>query len=189
MSTSIIKIINKKELAKCTAYARLLYLGLLEIARKDGSIHEPIHVIHAKIFPQEPDIDIKNFLVELHEAGFIERRGNLMQLKNFNRPSRTEYPVWFNEIWDARPNRDGDNPKRRAYQNACARLREGYTKQQMLDGTIRYANWIKDKGLENQCTVKQLATLLGPNLGFLESWASQSDQPAFEKAPTLDKFW
>lgn len=69
------------------------------------------------------------------------------------------------------PQRSGDQRWREARQAINARLREGHTWEQILDGARRYAAWCKATGKLNTETVKQAATFVGPGLPFMEPWA------------------
>jgi hypothetical protein len=77
----------------------------------------------------------------------------------------------FEALRSVYPQRSGDQKWREARQAVNARLREGHTWEQILDGARRYAAWCKATGKLNTETVKQAATFVGPGKPFLESWA------------------
>ena len=77
---------------------------------------------------------------------------------------------WFIEFKAAYPKRAGGQPWNRALKAARARIAEGHTAQEMIDGATRYAAFIRDTGKENTEYVKQAATFLGPDKSFLEPW-------------------
>jgi len=68
------------------------------------------------------------------------------------------------------PNRAGDQGWRKALRSACARIGEGHTWIEILDGAKRYAAFIRAGGKEGTEYVKQAATFLGPDLFFLQPW-------------------
>ena len=68
------------------------------------------------------------------------------------------------------PQRSGDQRWHDARQAINARLREGHTWEQILDGTRRYADWCKTTGKIGTETVKQAATFVGPGKPFLDDW-------------------
>lgn len=68
------------------------------------------------------------------------------------------------------PSRAGDQGWRRAHRAVRARLSDGYSWNEILEGTKRYAAFIAASGKEGTEYVKQAATFLGPDLHFLEPW-------------------
>jgi hypothetical protein len=60
------------ELAECSAYARLLFIGLWTLADRRGILEDRPKRIAAAIFPYE-QLDIEQLLTELSERGFVER--------------------------------------------------------------------------------------------------------------------
>lgn len=94
---------------------------------------------------------------------------NTAKKKMGGKPPPSE-PDEFHDLRKIYPKRSGDHRWRDALQACNARIREGHTWDEILDGARRYAAWCKatDKiGLE---TVKQAATFVGPNKPFLEPW-------------------
>lgn len=68
------------------------------------------------------------------------------------------------------PRRSGDQRWYDARQAINARLREGHTWEQILDGVRRYAAWCRATGKIDTETVRQAATFVGKGKGFLEPW-------------------
>jgi hypothetical protein len=85
--------------------------------------------------------------------------------------SRVPVPAeWFLEFKLAYPDRDGDQKWHSARKAANARISEGHTPQEMIDGARRYAEWCKARGKVGTEGVKMAASFLGPEKSFLEEW-------------------
>jgi hypothetical protein len=68
------------------------------------------------------------------------------------------------------PRRSGSQPWQRARKAINARLAEGHTWTEILEGAKRYGDWCQVTGKVNTEHVKQAATFCGPDKGFLEPW-------------------
>lgn len=81
----------------------------------------------------------------------------------------TEEPWWldFKHVY---PERAGDQGWCKAHRAANARLAEGHTPEQFIEGAKRYATFIDTTGKRGTEYVKQAASFLGPDKAFLESW-------------------
>lgn len=85
--------------------------------------------------------------------------------------SRVTVPdEWFLNFKLAYPDRDGDQKWHTARKAANARISEGHTPEQMIDGAKRYAEWCKARGKVGSEGVKMAASFLGPEKSFLEAW-------------------
>lgn len=84
-------------------------------------------------------------------------------------------PEGFEDFWKSYPKRAGDNPKARAIRAWRARLKQGATAAEILEGEVRYSAWVKATGKEGTETVKQAATFLGPDYAFREAWVIGSN--------------
>ncbi len=78
----------------------------------------------------------------------------------------------FDQAWVAYPKRQGGNPKDRARKSWRARLREGTTATEMLEGVRRYATYCDQSGKTDTEFVMQAATFFGPDRRFAEDWGS-----------------
>ena len=76
----------------------------------------------------------------------------------------------FSDLKALYPPRAGDQPWREALKQATARIKEGHSWSQMLDGVRRYSAYIRCKGDEGTEFVKQAKTFLGPDKPFLLPW-------------------
>ena len=68
------------------------------------------------------------------------------------------------------PQRRGDHRWGDAERNLAARLREGSTFAEILEGAKRYAAYCKAERIEGSEFVQQIATFLGRNRGFANDW-------------------
>src|SRR5699024_5530932 len=104
-----------------------------------------------------------------NEFGTREQKKSAHEKKP-KKPKQFQYPQEFEDLWALRPRRDGGNPKRQAFNAYKARLREGHTHDEMLEGMLRYAKHQEAAGNIDTPYVQQLATFFGPSLAFTESW-------------------
>jgi hypothetical protein len=77
---------------------------------------------------------------------------------------------WWLDFKLAYPNRAGDQGWRKAQRAAQARLDDGHTSDEMIEGAKRYAAFIDATGKTNTEYVKQACTFLGPDKPFLLPW-------------------
>ena len=81
-------------------------------------------------------------------------------------------PEWLVDFRMIYPKRAGDQGWRRALRAGNARLAEGHTPTEILDGARRYARFCAATGKVNTEYVKQAATFLGPEKSFLLPWTA-----------------
>ena len=132
---------------------------LLEIARSFAKNRTTIPVCKPVCKPD----------VYQNEFGTREQKKSAHEKKP-KKPKQFQYPQEFEDLWALRPRRDGGNPKRQAFNAYKARLREGHTHDEMLQGMLRYAKHQEAAGNIDTPYVQQLATFFGPSLAFTESW-------------------
>lgn len=84
--------------------------------------------------------------------------------------SRETTGDWFLDFKIAYPTRAGDYRWHGARKAANARIAEGHTAEQFIDGARRYAKFCEDTGKLNTEHVKQAATFLGPDKPFMDPW-------------------
>ncbi|WP_421722400.1 hypothetical protein [Alloalcanivorax xenomutans] len=84
---------------------------------------------------------------------------------------KSNYPDEFEQAWKAYPKRNGDNPKRSAYNAWSARVKAGATPAEILAGVIRYARWADATAKTNSEFVKRAVTFFGPDEHYLEDWS------------------
>ena len=99
----------------------------------------------------------------------------------------TAVPAEFLELKSIYPKRGGGQPWPKALKAIHARLREGSTWQQILDGARRYAEFIRTTGKTGTEFVKQAATFCGPDKSYLEDWrAPAQTESAFDEIMRLN---
>lgn len=76
----------------------------------------------------------------------------------------------FDEIKAVYPKRAGSQPWTKAAKAANARIKEGSTFSELVDGTKRYAAFMRSQGQVGTQYVMQAATFFGPERHFLEPW-------------------
>lgn len=79
-------------------------------------------------------------------------------------------PAEFVHLRAIYPKRAGSQPWNRALKAARARIREGSTWDEILEGVRRYARWATDTGKIGTETVMQAATFCGPDRHYLQDW-------------------
>lgn len=89
---------------------------------------------------------------------------------NGQRVSRETDFDWWLSFKLAYPNRAGDQGWRKAQRAAHARLAEGHTAEEIIQGATRYAAFCEAQGKTGTEYVKQACTFLGPDKPFLEPW-------------------
>lgn len=85
-------------------------------------------------------------------------------------PKKNAYPDEFEQAWAIYPKRAGGNSKADACKAWNARVNSGATAQELLDGTRRYAEFVRATGKLNTEYVKQAATFYGPSKHYEEAW-------------------
>lgn len=85
--------------------------------------------------------------------------------------SREADAEWFLDFKLAYPQRSGDPNWRGAQRAANARMREGHSPADFIEGAKRYAEFCRITGKVGTEYVKQAATFLGPDKSFLQPWS------------------
>lgn len=80
----------------------------------------------------------------------------------------SKYTAEFEEAWTLYPSRPG-NSKAAAYKAWVARLKAGATALVMIEGTAKYAAYVKAERTEASY-IKQAATFYGPGEHFTADW-------------------
>jgi len=91
----------------------------------------------------------------------------------------------FETMWAKYPKRLGDNPKTRAMKAWKARIAEGHTAEEIISGVIRYAEYATARGIIGSEFVKQAATFMGQDKGFLETWSVPDDRHGTSKSENM----
>ncbi|WP_228351059.1 MULTISPECIES: hypothetical protein [Limnobaculum] len=85
-------------------------------------------------------------------------------------PISKTYSDEFEKAWSIYPKREGSNPKKDAYRSWNARLKEGVTSEEMLQGVIAYAEFCKEKKQLNTAYVMQAKRFFGSENEFQSDW-------------------
>ena len=92
--------------------------------------------------------------------------------KEKKKPTRTEYPEGFNSFWDVYP-RNAD--KKLAYKQYAARVKDGYSPEELLAAAQAYRNECERKRTPKEY-IKHAKTFLGVG-GSFEEYLPKGDQP------------
>jgi len=90
------------------------------------------------------------------------------------------------ELRSIYPPRSGGNPWDKAEKAINARLSEGHTWDQIIDGTRRYAAFCATTGKVRTEFVMQAARFCGPSKPFLEDWTPPASRADVRLASNLD---
>lgn len=90
-------------------------------------------------------------------------------------------PAGFVAIKAAYPARSGSHRWADALIEYRENLRLGFTDAQMLEGVQRYAAYVRAEAIEGLAIVTSARVFLGPNRGFLESWAAGKKPTAADR--------
>jgi hypothetical protein len=104
--------------------------------------------------------------------------------------ARPPEPPEFLEFKSIFPRRAGSQPWSDALKAANARLREGHTWEEIIDGARRYAEYIRATNAEGTEHVLQAKTFCGPSKRFLEPFdlpASKADRRLAANLSAVDE--
>jgi hypothetical protein len=99
--------------------------------------------------------------------------------------SREADAEWFLDFKLVYPQRSGDPNWRGAQRAANARMREGHSPIDFIEGAERYAEFCRLTGKVGTEYVKQAATFLGPDKPFLQPWTPPSTKADTRLASNL----
>ena len=99
------------------------------------------------------------------------------------RPRSQGEPSEFAALKAAYPRRSGSQRWGDALKHCRARIAEGRTWRQLLEGAERYAAFMRATGKDNSEFVQQAATFFGRNLGFTEQWQAPAAPGKAAKSP------
>ena len=87
------------------------------------------------------------------------------------RRNKADDPPWFQAIRAAYPARAGDQDWPRALRGCHARLQEGHTAEELLEGANRYRAFVEATAKVGTEYVKQAGTFFGTGKAFMLPWA------------------
>ena len=107
--------------------------------------------------------------------------------------TRPIYTEEFNEMWANYPKRAGGNPKKPAFEQYLKRLKDGYTHEEMREGTLKYLAFCEATKKVNTEYVMQAKTFYGPSENFLEDYPipdMPQEKPSWARIPfNNDDLW
>jgi hypothetical protein len=124
------------------------------------------------------------------EGNGMDRKGE-ESTKVAARPRAVAEPPEFLKLKLAYPRRAGSQPWSRALQAINARLREGHSWDEILDGAHRYADFCSATGKVGTEHVQQAARFCGPGKEFLQPWglpATKADTRLNANLSAADEF-
>lgn len=168
------------------------FLWLLAAEEEGGEIHGPASRIAFRVRLTEKEFI--SALVPLIEHGFFDDASNtLATCKQLATPdtdtdtdtetditpptppkakkAKPAIPDWFAQFRDLYPERAGDQGWQRALKAANARMAEGHTPDEFIEGAMRYRAFCEATGKLGTEYVKQAASFLGPDKAFALPWA------------------
>ena len=168
------------------------FLWLLAAEEEGGEIHGPASRIAFRVRLTEKEFI--SALVPLIEHGFFDDASNtLATCKQLATPdtdtdtdtetditpptppkakkAKPTIPDWFAQFRDLYPERAGDQGWQRALKAANARMTEGHTPDEFIEGAMRYRAFCEATGKLGTEYVKQAASFLGPDKAFALLWA------------------
>jgi hypothetical protein len=170
------------------------FLWLLAAEEEGGEIHGPASRIAFRVRLTEKEFI--SALVPLIEHGFFDDASNTLatckQLATPDTDTDTEtdtetditpptppkakkakaaIPDWFAQFRDLYPERAGDQGWQRALKAANARMAEGHTPDEFIEGAMRYRAFCESTGKLGTEYVKQAASFLGPDKAFALPWS------------------
>jgi hypothetical protein len=107
--------------------------------------------------------------------------------KSASRPGRPEEPPEFAQFWAEYPKRAGSQKRADALKACRARIAEGATWPQIIEGARRYAGYVRAAGTERSPFVMLAATFAGPNREFLNPWETPPAPVSSEKRALEEK--
>ena len=93
------------------------------------------------------------------------------------------YTQQFTDLWLIYPKRRPANPKKAAFKAFSARLKQGYSYDDMKSGLIRYIACKEAEGQIGTQFIMLGATFFGPDEWFLEEW----EAPVNEVKETIEQ--
>ena len=82
----------------------------------------------------------------------------------------------FEQAWRLYPSRNGSNPKQQALVAWKARIKAGFTPNQLLDGVTRYSAWCASTRKTGTETVMQAKRFFGSGNEFLNLWETPTER-------------
>ncbi|WP_165856752.1 hypothetical protein [Marinobacter sp. JSM 1782161] len=88
---------------------------------------------------------------------------------------KNTYPEAFELVWRKYPKRPGSNPKNKAFRAWRARVKDGAAPADILAGTVRYANYIRQTNRQNTEFIMQAVRFFGTSCEYENEWTPPED--------------
>lgn len=123
---------KNEDLSECSAYARLLYIGLWGLCDWEGRTEFRAKRIKAELFPYNDGIDLAGCFLELQKYGFVTfyENAKYIYIPNFTRhqnphknerksPSKLPKPTSETMCTVSRPSKDGTKTEQERNRSCC----------------------------------------------------------------------
>ncbi|ENC6709550.1 hypothetical protein ABKY54_004156 [Vibrio harveyi] len=110
-----------------------------------------------------------------------------LDLNGSRKSEEKKYCNEFEFLWKERPRREGADPKWSAYKKCKARIKQGATWRELVEGLRRYALYCKIKGKLNTEFVMRMTTFFGNDEYYKNQWTVNSGTqttPANQVSPS-----
>lgn len=88
----------------------------------------------------------------------------------------SEYTPEFEKAWALYPKRTGSNPKKQAFSAFKARLKQGFSADEIIEGIKSYSAFCESKDQAGTEFVMQAVRFFGTGLEFQNEWQSEEDE-------------
>lgn len=130
--------------------------------------------------PRTPRPDTPDTVTDEGTEGGQEKKG-----KNPSAAKAAKFTKYTNEFlmaWDIYPERDGSNPKKRAFFAWRKRVAEGALPPDLADGVRRYGAWCEVHDKTGTEFVMQAARFFGPDRPYREPWGTSNNRNSHREA-------
>lgn len=163
------------------------YVERVQGRRDDGTMASMDYLVTDTPLTENPEAapltDLPHTAQPLTAGPTLLSTNSNQVLKETNPPNTPpREPDEFRELRSIYPSRAGGQRWRDALAACKARIREGHSWREILDGARRYQAFIRETDREGTEYVLQAATFVGKNKGFLEPW-----NPPAKKRSAIEK--
>ena len=88
----------------------------------------------------------------------------------------SEYPPEFEKAWALYPKRTGSNPKKQAFSAFKARLKQGFSADEIIEGVKSYSAFCESKNQTGTEFVMQAVRFFGTGLEFQNEWQPEDEE-------------
>ncbi len=156
------------------------FLGQLEkdgmIVQQSGHLTSIISICNYESFQGDGTIDGTSNGTSVgttdgQQAVHKQECNNVNKVKEVNK-----YCDDFELLWKEYPRRKGGSNKKKTYSACLARIKEGCTWDEMIEGAKNYSAFCDKDGNTGTSFVKMASTFFGPDQHFLQRWSIGDDE-------------